>query len=258
MEIERGDLLRLLASVAGEIRFGVGPAAIDDTGSGVECGSPTAPPGASTSSSAPTACARQSASSSPNPAPAQRRSTHSGTRSRSSNSRPRWGLTTEEMTYVAPGTTALLYATAGGRPGHAPVRPRGAAAAPTGRRRSPFCAGGSPGGAGGARILAALDGADDIYLDSVSQVSLPRWSRGAVGLVGDSAACASPASGQGTTLGLVTAYVTAVELASTPRTFPGALTRAGEPAVVRPRQTGARPGQPQADGAAVRARSGRP
>ena len=38
--------------------------------------------------------------------------------------------------------------------------------------------------------------------------------------------CASPASGQGTTLGLVTAYVTATELAAAPGDVAGALRRA--------------------------------
>lgn len=75
-------------------------------------------------------------------------------------------------------------------------------------------------------ILAALESADEIYLDTVSQVHAASWSRGRIGLVGDAAACASPASGQGTTLGLVTAYVTAAEVGATPGDVPGALARA--------------------------------
>lgn len=40
------------------------------------------------------------------------------------------------------------------------------------------------------------------------------------------ATCASPASGQGTTLGLVTAYATVAELCATPQDVPAALRRA--------------------------------
>lgn len=43
---------------------------------------------------------------------------------------------------------------------------------------------------------------------------MDRWSNGRVALVGDAAYCASPASGQGTSLALVGAYVLAGELAA--------------------------------------------
>lgn len=62
-------------------------------------------------------------------------------------------------------------------------------------------------------LLAALAEAPDLYLDAMSQVRMERWSTGRVGLVGDAAYAASPASGQGTSLGLVGAYVLAVSLA---------------------------------------------
>ncbi|HPF81604.1 FAD-dependent monooxygenase [Nostocoides australiense] len=74
-------------------------------------------------------------------------------------------------------------------------------------------------------ILDALESADDIYLDVIGQVRLATWSAGRVGIIGDAAACASPAAGQGTTLGLVTAYVTAAQLATT-AAVPAALTAA--------------------------------
>jgi len=74
-------------------------------------------------------------------------------------------------------------------------------------------------------ILDALESADDIYLDVIGQVRLATWSAGRVGLIGDAAVCASPAAGQGTTLGLVTAYVTAAQLATT-AAVPAALTAA--------------------------------
>ncbi|MFC7533605.1 FAD-dependent monooxygenase [Actinoplanes sp. GCM10030250] len=62
-------------------------------------------------------------------------------------------------------------------------------------------------------FLEALGPADDFYFDSLSQVELPRWSSGRVVMLGDTAYCPSPASGQGTSLALVGAFVLAEELA---------------------------------------------
>jgi 2-polyprenyl-6-methoxyphenol hydroxylase-like FAD-dependent oxidoreductase len=56
-------------------------------------------------------------------------------------------------------------------------------------------------------FLSAMDTADDFYFDSMSQVELPSWSAGRVVLLGDAAHCPAPASGQGTSLALVGAYV---------------------------------------------------
>jgi 2-polyprenyl-6-methoxyphenol hydroxylase-like FAD-dependent oxidoreductase len=64
------------------------------------------------------------------------------------------------------------------------------------------------------RILAHLDDTPDFYLDQVAQVVMDRWSRGRVGLLGDSAFSASPMSGAGTGLALVGAYLLAGELAA--------------------------------------------
>ena len=64
------------------------------------------------------------------------------------------------------------------------------------------------------RLLDAMWKAQDFYFDSLSQVHMERWSNGRVGLVGDAAYAASPASGQGTSLALVGAYVLAGELAA--------------------------------------------
>ncbi|MEV6350543.1 FAD-dependent monooxygenase [Actinoplanes sp. NPDC051851] len=64
-----------------------------------------------------------------------------------------------------------------------------------------------------ADFLAALDDAPDFYFDAISQVEMPRWSSGRVVLLGDAGYCPSPASGQGTSLALVGAYVLAEELA---------------------------------------------
>ncbi len=62
------------------------------------------------------------------------------------------------------------------------------------------------------KILAALDGVDDLYFDVVSQIRLDRWSRGRTALVGDAAACVSLMAGEGTGLAMTEAYVLAGEL----------------------------------------------
>jgi 2-polyprenyl-6-methoxyphenol hydroxylase-like FAD-dependent oxidoreductase len=64
-----------------------------------------------------------------------------------------------------------------------------------------------------SRMLESIDDADDFYLDSISQIELPRWSAGRVALIGDAASCPAPSSGQGTSLALVGAYMLAGELA---------------------------------------------
>jgi len=69
------------------------------------------------------------------------------------------------------------------------------------------------------QLLDAVDAADDLYFDSISQVELPRWSAGRVALIGDAAYCPSPAAGQGTSLALVGAYVLADALATSAEPF---------------------------------------
>jgi 2-polyprenyl-6-methoxyphenol hydroxylase-like FAD-dependent oxidoreductase len=61
-------------------------------------------------------------------------------------------------------------------------------------------------------MLAALDGADDLYFDVVSQIRLDRWSRGRVLLIGDAAGCVSLLAGEGAGLAITEAYVVAGEL----------------------------------------------
>jgi len=63
-------------------------------------------------------------------------------------------------------------------------------------------------------LLAALDRAEDLYFDDMSQVRMPRWSTGRVVLLGDAGYCASPMSGRGTSQALIGAYVLAGELAN--------------------------------------------
>ena len=61
-------------------------------------------------------------------------------------------------------------------------------------------------------ILAALDRAEDLYFDRVSQIKVDRWSQGRVALIGDAASCVSLLAGEGTGLAMLEAYVLAGEL----------------------------------------------
>src|SRR5262249_52811466 len=56
--------------------------------------------------------------------------------------------------------------------------------------------------------------ASDWYFDKAAQIEMPRWSKDRVVLVGDAAYCASPMSGQGTSIALIGAHVLAGELAT--------------------------------------------
>jgi len=64
------------------------------------------------------------------------------------------------------------------------------------------------------RLLEMMPGASDYYFDVAAQISMDRWSKGRVALAGDAGYCASPLSGQGTSLALIGAYVLAGELAA--------------------------------------------
>jgi 2-polyprenyl-6-methoxyphenol hydroxylase-like FAD-dependent oxidoreductase len=64
------------------------------------------------------------------------------------------------------------------------------------------------------RLLADLETAEDLYLDSISQIVMDRWSRGRVALVGDAGYSPAPAVGGGTSLAVVGAYQLASELAA--------------------------------------------
>ncbi|RJQ79382.1 FAD-dependent oxidoreductase [Pseudonocardiaceae bacterium YIM PH 21723] len=63
-------------------------------------------------------------------------------------------------------------------------------------------------------FLKAMREAPDFYFDSMALVKMEHWSTGRVVLVGDAGYCATPFSGQGTSLALVGAYVLAGELAA--------------------------------------------
>jgi len=64
------------------------------------------------------------------------------------------------------------------------------------------------------RLLEMMPSASDLYFDAAAQISMAHWSQGRVVLVGDAGYCASPMSGQGTSLALIGAYVLAGELAA--------------------------------------------
>ncbi|MGW2561110.1 FAD-dependent monooxygenase [Streptomyces sp. NPDC001514] len=62
------------------------------------------------------------------------------------------------------------------------------------------------------RLAKAAREAPDFFCDAMAQIHMDRWSRGRVTLLGDAGYCASPLSGQGTSLALVGAYVLAEAL----------------------------------------------
>ncbi|MFE6872633.1 FAD-dependent monooxygenase [Kitasatospora sp. NPDC057692] len=62
------------------------------------------------------------------------------------------------------------------------------------------------------RFLAALGETDVFHYDVVAQITMDRWSRGRVVLLGDAGYCCSPLTGQGTSVALTAAYVLAGEL----------------------------------------------
>jgi 2-polyprenyl-6-methoxyphenol hydroxylase-like FAD-dependent oxidoreductase len=66
------------------------------------------------------------------------------------------------------------------------------------------------------QILDALNAANDLYFDRVSQIRMDDreglWTRGRVTLLGDAASCVSLLAGQGTALAMVAAYILAGEL----------------------------------------------
>ncbi len=64
-----------------------------------------------------------------------------------------------------------------------------------------------------AQILAAMDTADDLYFDRVSQIRMPSWHQGRVALVADAGMAVSFLAGEGAGLAMTVAYVLAGELA---------------------------------------------
>ena len=64
--------------------------------------------------------------------------------------------------------------------------------------------------------IDAMQDTGQFYFNELAQIHMPSWSQGRVVLAGDAAHCASPFSGQGTSLALVGALVLARELERTP------------------------------------------
>lgn len=62
------------------------------------------------------------------------------------------------------------------------------------------------------RILKGLWDCEDLYLDAVTQVKMPSWSKGRIVLIGDAAYCPTPITGKGTALAMIGAYILAWEL----------------------------------------------
>lgn len=69
------------------------------------------------------------------------------------------------------------------------------------------------------KLVDAVQHADDLYYDVVSQIKLDCWSKGRVVLVGDSAFAPSFLSGQGSSLAMIGAYILAGELATSRHPF---------------------------------------
>ncbi len=61
-------------------------------------------------------------------------------------------------------------------------------------------------------MLRALDASTDLYFDRVSQITMPRWSKGRVALIGDACACPSLLAGEGSAMAMAEAYTLAGEL----------------------------------------------
>jgi 2-polyprenyl-6-methoxyphenol hydroxylase-like FAD-dependent oxidoreductase len=73
------------------------------------------------------------------------------------------------------------------------------------------------------RLLEGGEDAASVYLDTVSQIEMPQWSRGSVVLVGDACQCVSLLAGQGASMAMGAAYVLADELCARPYRVEAAL-----------------------------------
>jgi 2-polyprenyl-6-methoxyphenol hydroxylase-like FAD-dependent oxidoreductase len=62
------------------------------------------------------------------------------------------------------------------------------------------------------QMIDSITDTTPIYLDSVTQIQMPRWSDGRISLVGDAAHCLTLVSGQGASTAMGGAYILAEEL----------------------------------------------
>ncbi len=65
------------------------------------------------------------------------------------------------------------------------------------------------------QLIDSITAETPIYLDSVTQIRMPRWSDGRVTLIGDAAHCLALISGQGASTAMGGAYILAEELGKT-------------------------------------------
>ena len=65
----------------------------------------------------------------------------------------------------------------------------------------------------------------DVYIDSVSQIEMPGWSKGRVVLTGDAAWCVSLIAGQGASMAVAGSYILAEHLSAAPNDLAAALER---------------------------------
>jgi 2-polyprenyl-6-methoxyphenol hydroxylase-like FAD-dependent oxidoreductase len=63
-----------------------------------------------------------------------------------------------------------------------------------------------------SEILNQMDTAKDLYFDAVSQIHMPRWTKGRVALVGDAAYSPSLLAGAGAAFAMLGAYILAGEI----------------------------------------------
>ncbi|QLZ68391.1 hypothetical protein FOLKNPGA_01169 [Legionella sp. PC1000] len=73
------------------------------------------------------------------------------------------------------------------------------------------------------KFLKMMPESPDFYFDAAAQIHMDHWSQGRVVLLGDAAYCASPMSGQGSSLAIIGAYILAGELAAAKGNYPLAL-----------------------------------
>ena len=131
------------------------------------------------------------------------------------------GLSHEGVVWNLPGRAAVLYAAGDnerlfGFLNVARTDPPLDGRDPRGQRETIAAAFDGAGWAMVPRMVAAMNEADDLFADVVSQIRMPRWSHGRVVLVGDAAFAPSFLTGQGSSLAVVGAYVLAGELAAAP------------------------------------------
>ena len=62
-------------------------------------------------------------------------------------------------------------------------------------------------------VIAAYNGEEPVYFDSVTQIVMQQWHKGRVALIGDACGCLTLLAGQGSHMAMAGAYVLAQELA---------------------------------------------